>query len=93
MRLQALDVFRGIAIASMILVNNPGSWNYVYPWLDHAEWNGCTPTDLVFPFFLFIVGVAMAFSLSKYTQEYRAPETIVPKSIYKLLDGLGYYFY
>lgn len=82
MRLQALDVFRGIAIALMILVNNPGSWNYVYPWLAHAEWNGCTPTDLVFPFFLFIVGVAMAFSLSKYTPEYRAPETIVPKSIY-----------
>lgn len=69
MRLTSLDVFRGIAIASMILVNNPGSWKYVYPPLDHAEWNGCTPTDLVFPFFLFIVGVALSFSLSKYTQD------------------------
>ncbi|MDJ0554211.1 MAG: heparan-alpha-glucosaminide N-acetyltransferase domain-containing protein [Microcoleaceae cyanobacterium MO_207.B10] len=69
MRLKSLDLFRGITIASMILVNNPGSWNHVYPLLLHAEWHGCTPTDLVFPFFLFIAGVAMAFSLSKYTQE------------------------
>jgi predicted acyltransferase len=67
MRLKSLDVFRGIAIASMILVNNPGSWEQVYPPLEHAEWHGCTPTDLVFPFFLFIVGCAMSFSLSKYT--------------------------
>jgi predicted acyltransferase len=68
MRLKSLDVFRGIAIASMILVNNPGSWKQVYRPLEHAEWHGCTPTDLVFPFFLFIVGCAMSFSLSKYTQ-------------------------
>ncbi len=68
MRLKSLDVFRGIAIASMILVNNPGSWKQVYPPLEHAEWHGCTPTDLVFPFFLFIVGCAMSFSLSKYTE-------------------------
>ncbi len=52
----------------MILVNNPGSWEQVYPPLEHAEWHGCTPTDLVFPFFLFIVGCAMSFSLSKYSQ-------------------------
>ena len=71
MRLKSLDVFRGIAIASMILVNNPGSWKQVYPPLDHAEWHGCTPTDLVFPFFLFIVGCAMSFSLSKYTENYQ----------------------
>ncbi|MEG4394557.1 heparan-alpha-glucosaminide N-acetyltransferase domain-containing protein [Microcoleus sp. BROC3] len=71
MRLKSLDVFRGIAIASMILVNNPGSWKQVYPPLEHAEWHGCTPTDLVFPFFLFIVGCAMSFSLSKYTQNYK----------------------
>ena len=68
MRLKSLDVFRGIAIASMILVNNPGSWEQVYPPLEHAKWHGCTPTDLIFPFFLFIVGCAMSFSLSKYTQ-------------------------
>lgn len=69
MRLKSLDVFRGITIASMILVNNPGSWNHVYPPLLHAKWYGCTPTDLVFPFFLFIAGVAMTFSLSKYTEK------------------------
>jgi predicted acyltransferase len=64
-RLLSLDVFRGITIAGMILVNNPGTWNAIYPPLQHAEWNGCTPTDLIFPFFLFIVGVAIPFSLGK----------------------------
>ncbi len=67
-RLTSLDVFRGIAITGMVLVNKAGVADQVYPPLLHAEWNGCTPTDLVFPFFLFIVGVAMAFSLSKYTE-------------------------
>ncbi|WP_341531257.1 DUF5009 domain-containing protein [Nostoc sp. UHCC 0302] len=76
MRLTSLDIFRGIAIASMILVNNPGSWDYVYPLLDHAKWNGCTPPDLVFPFFLFIIGVAMPFSFAKYISENR-PTTAV----------------
>lgn len=66
-RLTSLDVFRGITIAAMILVNMAGVSDQVYPLLLHADWNGCTPTDLVFPFFLFIVGVAMSFSLSKYT--------------------------
>ncbi|WP_353931080.1 acyltransferase family protein [Okeanomitos corallinicola TIOX110] len=69
MRLTSLDVFRGITIAGMILVNMVGVADDKYPLLDHAAWNGCTPTDLVFPFFLFIVGVAMTFSLSKYTPE------------------------
>ncbi|MGE5352701.1 MAG: acyltransferase family protein [Acidobacteriota bacterium] len=67
-RLLSLDVFRGITIAGMILVNNPGSWDYVYPALEHAKWNGITPTDLIFPFFLFIVGVATTLSLSKRKQ-------------------------
>ena len=62
-RLISLDVFRGITIAGMVLVNNPGSWEHIYAPLEHAEWNGCTPTDLVFPFFLFIVGVAITLSL------------------------------
>lgn len=65
-RLVSLDVFRGITIAAMILVNMAGVADQVYPLLLHADWHGCTPTDLIFPFFLFIVGVAMAFSLSKY---------------------------
>jgi len=69
MRLTSLDVFRGITIAGMILVNMAGLADHVYPPLDHSQWNGCTPTDLVFPFFLFIMGVAMTFSLSKYTRD------------------------
>lgn len=69
MRLTSLDVFRGFTIAGMILVNMASlAEPNVYPPLLHASWNGCTFADLVFPFFLFIVGVAMAFSLSKYTQ-------------------------
>ena len=63
-RLMSLDLFRGATIAGMILVNNAGDEPNSYWPLKHAEWNGWTPTDLVFPFFLFIVGVAMAFSFS-----------------------------
>ena len=65
-RYLALDVLRGMTIVAMITVNNPGSWSYVYSPLKHSGWHGCTPTDLVFPFFLFIVGVSMFFSFSKY---------------------------
>jgi predicted acyltransferase len=64
-RLISLDVFRGITIAGMLLVNNPGSWAHVYPPLLHAEWHGWTPTDLIFPFFLFIVGVSMTLSFGR----------------------------
>jgi len=68
-RLVSLDIFRGLTVAFMIIVNNPGSWEYVYPPLRHAEWNGCTPTDLVFPFFLFIIGMSTWYSLKKYGNE------------------------
>jgi predicted acyltransferase len=68
-RLSSLDVFRGIAITGMLLVNQASLADRVYPPLLHAEWNGFTPADLVFPAFLFIVGVAMAFSLAKYTTQ------------------------
>ncbi len=61
----ALDVFRGLAIAGMILVNTPGSWQHIYAPLRHADWHGCTPTDLVFPFFLFATGAAMFFSFAR----------------------------
>ncbi len=64
-RLVSLDVLRGLTICLMIIVNNPGSWEYVYPPLRHASWNGYTPTDLVFPFFMFIVGVSIFLSFSK----------------------------
>ena len=63
----SLDVLRGLTVAMMIVVNNPGSWSHVFPFLRHAEWNGCTPCDLVFPFFLFCVGVSMTFALAKFT--------------------------
>jgi predicted acyltransferase len=66
MRYLSLDFFRGLTIALMIVVNTPGTWSHVYAPLRHAEWHGCTPTDLVFPFFLFIVGVAIWFSFSKF---------------------------
>jgi predicted acyltransferase len=64
-RMASLDVFRGITIAGMILVNNPGSWGAIHPPLAHAEWYGWTPTDLVFPFFLFIVGVSITLALGR----------------------------
>jgi predicted acyltransferase len=64
-RLTSLDAFRGATIAAMILVNNPGSWAHVYAPLRHAEWHGWTPTDLIFPFFLFIMGVALPISFGK----------------------------
>ncbi|MBI3669043.1 MAG: DUF5009 domain-containing protein [Acidobacteria bacterium] len=60
----SLDVFRGLTIAAMILVNNPGTWAHIYWPLEHAQWNGWTPTDLIFPFFLFIVGVSMVLSFA-----------------------------
>ena len=78
-RLRSLDVFRGVAIASMILVNNPGSWSYVYPPLRHAEWVGFTPTDLVFPAFLFIAGSGTAFSLDRFAERGNAPWPIYVK--------------
>lgn len=67
-RLLSLDVFRGATILAMILVNNPGEWGEKHQYwpLDHAAWHGWTPTDLIFPFFLFIVGTALAYSLRKY---------------------------
>ena len=68
-RLLSLDAFRGLTIAGMVLVNNPGSWAYVYAPLAHAEWHGWTPTDLIFPYFLFIVGVAMPFSFRRRLDE------------------------
>src|SRR3954447_7291654 len=63
-RLISLDVFRGMTIAGMVLVNNPGGSPVYWP-LDHAEWNGLTPTDWIFPFFLFIVGVSISISLGR----------------------------
>jgi predicted acyltransferase len=82
-RLLSLDVFRGITILAMILVNNPDQWgtaNQYWP-LGHAEWHGWTPTDLIFPFFLFIVGTALAYSLRKY----RDGERIAPAVYWRIV--------
>jgi predicted acyltransferase len=68
-RYYSLDVFRGATVALMILVNNPGSWANIYTPFEHATWHGCTPTDLVFPFFLFAVGNAMAFVMPAFHQK------------------------
>jgi len=76
LRLQSLDTFRGITIAAMILVNVADLAPSVHPWLSHAYWNGCTLADWVFPFFLFIVGVSMAFSLSKYSQGHKPTKAL-----------------
>ncbi len=62
-RLLSLDFFRGFTVAAMILVNDPGDWGHIYWPLEHSKWNGCTPTDLVFPFFLFMVGVSIVYAM------------------------------
>jgi len=80
-RLIALDVFRGVTIAGMLLVNNPGSWSAIYPPLEHAPWHGWTPTDLIFPFFLFIVGITT--ELSK-----KDPKRIIRRGLLIVLAGL-----
>lgn len=90
-RLLALDILRGITISGMIMVNNPGSWKYIYAPLAHAKWNGLTPTDLVFPFFMFIMGVSTYISLQKFNFE-SSKETlfkIFRRTIIIFLIGLG----
>ena len=77
-RLISLDALRGFTIAAMVIVNDPGTWSHVYWPLKHAEWNGCTITDLIFPFFLFIVGVSIALAYSK-----RLEANVPKKSIYR----------
>ncbi len=68
-RIMSLDIFRGLTIMAMIIVNTPGSWNYSYSILQHSHWNGCTPTDLVFPFFVFAMGFSAVLSISKRKQK------------------------
>ncbi len=71
-RLLSIDILRGMTIFFMIVVNTPGTWSYVYAPLQHASWDGCTPTDLVFPFFVFIVGLSMSFSFRKFEKADRS---------------------
>ncbi len=82
-RLVSLDVFRGLTVVGMVLVNNPGSWAHIYWPLEHAEWNGWTPTDLIFPFFLFIVGVAIPLGLGKRVERGDKFKPIFLKIVYR----------
>lgn len=84
-RLLSLDVFRGITIAAMILVNNPGSWSYVYAPLKHAEWHGATPTDWIFPFFLFIVGVSIALAIGQRKEAGADHRALIRKILWRSL--------
>jgi predicted acyltransferase len=90
-RLLSLDAFRGITVAAMILVNNPGSWDAVYAPLKHAEWHGWTPTDLVFPFFLFIVGVSITLALARRAESAETRRDLYVKILKRslIIFGLG----
>ena len=90
-RLLSLDVFRGMTIAGMVLVNNPGTWGAIYSPLAHAEWHGATPTDLVFPFFLFIVGIAITLALGKRVESGGINQDIYLKIFRRalIIFGLG----
>lgn len=90
-RLLSLDFFRGATVAAMILVNNPGDWGHIYSPLEHAEWHGCTPTDLVFPFFLFIVGVSIAYAMSSKKTDPSTHNQTIFKAFKRslILFGLG----
>ncbi len=92
-RLMSLDVFRGATIASMILVNNAGDWNAVYPPLEHAEWNGWTFTDTVFPFFLWIVGVAIPLSVSRRLEQGQSRRELLLHALRRavIIFGLGFF--
>lgn len=88
-RLLSLDVFRGITIAGMVLVNDPGSWEHIYWPLEHAQWSGWTPTDLVFPFFVFIVGVAITLSLGRRVESGAVTRDVYLKIIKRTLIIFG----
>ncbi|TDG37382.1 DUF5009 domain-containing protein [Pedobacter changchengzhani] len=92
-RLLSLDFFRGLTVAAMILVNNPGNWGHIYGPLEHSDWNGCTPTDLIFPFFLWIVGVSIAFAMGTGKSDPSLHKKIILKAIKRglVLYLLGFF--
>ncbi|MDI6032790.1 DUF5009 domain-containing protein [Flavobacterium sp. LB2P84] len=92
-RLISLDVFRGFTILLMTIVNNPGSWATVYPPLLHSDWNGCTPTDLVFPFFIFIMGVAVSFAMPTKTFDSTTFNKIMVRSLRMFCLGVFFNFF
>lgn len=88
-RFLALDVLRGLTIMMMIIVNNPGSYECVFPALRHSAWDGCTPCDLVFPFFLFCVGVSMTFALARYASLQEAIGRILKRGVLMYILGVA----
>ena len=90
-RLNSLDFFRGATVAAMIWVNNPGSWQHIYGPFAHAEWHGWTPTDLIFPFFLFIVGVSIVLAFSKASTKGMSRQELIQKIVIRgvKIFGLG----
>jgi predicted acyltransferase len=94
-RLRSLDAFRGITIAGMLLVNNPGTWSAIHPPLRHAEWHGWTPTDLIFPFFLFIVGVSITFSFAARVAQGAERTDLMLSAVRRsaILFGLGLFLH
>jgi len=92
-RLISLDVFRGLTILLMTIVNNPGSWATVYPPLLHSVWHGCTPTDLVFPFFIFIMGVAVSFAMPTKSYDSTTFPKILTRSLRMICLGIFFNFF
>lgn len=96
-RLLSLDAFRGLTIVGMILVNHPGSWGHVYPPLRHATWHGLTPTDLIFPFFIFITGISIVFALGGLKESGASQSQLIGKlalrSLVIFLLGLLFYLW
>ncbi|MBQ4856088.1 DUF1624 domain-containing protein [Rhodanobacter sp. B2A1Ga4] len=88
-RLASLDALRGCTVAAMLLVNDPGDWEHVYWPLEHAAWNGCTPTDLVFPFFLFVVGVSVALAILPRLEQGASPSALTRAAMWRALRILA----
>ncbi|HWX64846.1 MAG TPA: heparan-alpha-glucosaminide N-acetyltransferase domain-containing protein [Rhodanobacter sp.] len=88
-RFASLDALRGCTVAAMLLVNDPGDWEHVYWPLDHSTWNGCTPTDLVFPFFLFVVGVSVALAILPRLEQGAAPAALTRAALWRALRILA----
>jgi len=94
-RYLAIDVMRGLTLIGMIIVNDPGSWDHVFPPLLHAEWNGLTPTDYVYPFFLFIIGVSIALAYQPKIEMEEPKNKMVTKIFLRTLKifGLGVFLW
>ena len=92
-RIISVDVLRGLTVLLMTVVNNPGSWDYVYPILDHAKWNGCTLADLVFPFFILVVGIAIPLAMPIKQDKPENILKIITRSLRIICLGFFLYFF